>query len=171
MADPTLEDEVKFCLRCGTPLVRQACFGRVRPACLQCGWIFFSDPKVAAATLVVRSGKVLLARRANDPRRGLWTLPAGFVDAGEDPAEAAIRECREETGLLVQVERLLEVLYGQEHPRGAHIMIFYQARIVSGGLQPGDDVDQVAFFDVTDLPEMAFSTTARLLQRWQSNGI
>ena len=61
-------------------------FGKLRPSCPACRWIYFSDPKVAVALLVVDQGRVLLARRANDPFRGDWTLPGGFVDAGEDPA-------------------------------------------------------------------------------------
>jgi ADP-ribose pyrophosphatase YjhB (NUDIX family) len=107
---------------------------------------------------------VLLVRRANDPQRGLWTLPAGFVDAGEDPVVAAERECLEETGLQVRVTGLLDVLSGQEHPRGAHIVIFYRGEILGGNLLPGDDVDRVAFFERNALPPLAFNTTVRILQ-------
>ena len=139
-------DDVIFCPRCGTALVNEEKLGRVRPVCPQCGWIFFPDPKVAVAVLVRQDGHILLVRRANDPARGRWTLPAGFVDAGEDPVLAAERECFEETGLRVKVKELLDVLSGQEHPRGAHIIIFYAADIVSGNIHPGDDADQAAFF-------------------------
>jgi ADP-ribose pyrophosphatase YjhB (NUDIX family) len=85
------------------------------------------------------------------------------VDAGEDPARAAERECLEETGLGVHVTSLLDVLYGQEHPRGAHIVIFYQAEIVSGSLRPGDDVDGVDFFGRAHLPPLAFKSTRKVL--------
>jgi ADP-ribose pyrophosphatase YjhB (NUDIX family) len=125
--------------------------------------VYFADPKVATAALVERDGKVLLARRAGDPQRGLWTLPAGFVDAGEDPAEAARRECLEETGLQVRITGLVSVLAGQEHPRGAHIFIVYRAEIVGGELRADDDVDQVDFFAYDDLPPLAFKTTRRIL--------
>ena len=57
-------------------------FGRERPVCPQCGWIHFADPKVAAAVLIEKDGRVLLVRRTNEPFRGLWTLPAGFINAG-----------------------------------------------------------------------------------------
>lgn len=90
-------------------------------------------------------------------------MPAGFVDAGEDPAEAAARECREETGLIIQIRDLITVLSGQEHPRGAHIIIFYRGEIVSGELSPGDDVDKVEFFPLADLPPLAFKTTQVVL--------
>ncbi len=156
--------EVNYCLRCGTPLADGERFGRLRRVCPACDWIYFADPKVAAAALVEQDGKVLLGRRVMNPGRGQWTLPAGFVDAGEDPARAAERECLEETGLVVQVSGLLTVLFGQEHERGAHIIIFYRVKILGGELMPGDDVDQVAFFSRFELPPLAFTTTRRVLE-------
>ena len=155
--------EVNFCLRCGTALVQADRFGRLRKVCPACNWVHFADPKVAAAALVERDDEVLLVRRSVDPARGLWTLPAGFIDAGEDPALAAERECLEETGLIVEVSELLTVLFGQEHKRGAHIVIFYRANIQSGELTAGDDVDKVAFFSRNELPPLAFNTTQRVL--------
>ena len=152
-----------FCPHCSTRLVQAERFGRQRQVCPACGWVYFADPKVAAAVLVEHDGQVLFVRRANDPMRGLWTLPAGFVDADENPQRAAERECLEETGLVIQVTDLLDVIYGQEHPRGAHIIIAYRGKIISGQLQPGDDVDQVAFYRLDELPELAFETTHKIL--------
>ncbi len=159
-----ISDEVNFCPRCGSPVIQSERFGQLRQVCPTCDWIYFADPKVAAAVLVERDGQVLLVRRANDPLRGLWTLPAGFVDAGEDPAGAAERECKEETGLQVKVAGLMDVLFGQEHPRGAHILIVYRAEVQSGELQAADDVDRAGFFSRQDLPPLAFSTTKKILQ-------
>jgi 8-oxo-dGTP diphosphatase len=139
-------------------------FGRQRPTCQTCGWIYFADPKVAVAVLIENQNQVLLVRRANDPQRGLWTLPAGFVDAGEDPIQAGERECFEETGLRVKITKLIDVLSGIEHPRGAHIVIAYRGEIVNGSLQPGDDVDQVSFFSREELPDLAFKTTVKILK-------
>ncbi len=156
--------EINYCVRCGNVLAQAERFGRMRPCCLVCGWIYFADPKVAAAALVERDGQVLLVRRANTPQRGLWTLPAGFVDAGEDPVKAVERECLEETGLRVRVVALLDVLSGQEHPRGAHILIAYRAEVLGGELRSGDDVDRAAFFSPRALPPLAFSTTQKILQ-------
>lgn len=158
-----LLDEVRFCPLCGTPVIQADRFGRQRTVCPNCGWIHFVDPKVAAAVLVEQEGKILLVRRANSPQRGLWTLPAGFVDAGEDPARAAERECAEETGLTVRVSGLIDVIAGQEHERGAHILIVYRADILEGELHAEDDVDRVAFFGRTELPSLAFSSTRRIL--------
>ena len=138
-------------------------FGMVRPICPQCGWIHFVDPKVAAAVLVEQDGRVLLVRRTNEPFRGLWTLPAGFVNGGEDPAEAAARECLEETGLTVHVTRVLEVIAGREHDRGADFIIVYHAEVVSGLLAADDDADAVEWFTRDALPPLAFKATQRIL--------
>lgn len=157
--------EVKFCPRCGTLLTPRAESGRERLVCPNCAWIYFSDPKVAAAILVESRGRVLLVRRVNEPFRGAWSLPAGFVDAGEDPARAAERECLEETGLTVRATRVLDIISGREHPRGADFVIVYAGEIVAGTLTAGDDADLVEWFDREDLPPLAFRATAAILGR------
>jgi len=159
-----LSQDVKYCLRCGRLLIRAKRIGRIRPVCENCGWIYFSDPKVAVAAVITRDEKILLVRRANDPQRGKWTLPAGFVDAGEDPKEALIRECREETELRVRIIGLVDVLAGQEHPHGAHILIVYRAEVLTGDPNPGDDVDRVSYFSRDQLPTLAFTTTDKILE-------
>jgi ADP-ribose pyrophosphatase YjhB (NUDIX family) len=128
--------------------------------------IIFRDHKVAAGVLVEHEGRLLLVRRRWEPRQGEWTFPAGFVDFDEDPAEAAVRECREETGLLVEVTGLLDVVPGREHERGADIVIIYLARLVDGDLRAGDDVDEAAFFAPEELPALAFDATRVALERW-----
>jgi len=155
------ESEVKFCPRCGTAVILQERFGKHRPVCPQCAWIHFEDPKVAAAVLIEQDGRVLLVRRVNEPYRGLWTLPAGFIDAGEDPAQAAERECLEETGLSVRAKRVLDVIAGREHERGADFIIVYQAEVVGGILSPNDDADAAEWFEPTHLPPLAFVATRK----------
>jgi ADP-ribose pyrophosphatase YjhB (NUDIX family) len=155
--------DFKFCPRCGTPVTHQQKFGMIRPVCPQCGWIHFVDPKVAAAVLVEHEGTVLLVRRVNEPFRGLWTLPAGFVNGGEDPAEAAARECLEETGLHVRVTRVFDIVAGKEHPRGADFVIVYHAEVVSGELSPADDADAAEWFPLNALPMLAFRATQKVL--------
>jgi 8-oxo-dGTP diphosphatase len=154
---------VKFCPRCGAEVLYEYKFGEVRPVCPKCNWIHFVDPKVAAAVLVEQGVRVLLVRRVNEPFRGLWTLPAGFVNGGEDPAEAGARECLEETGLSVRVTRVLDVISGKEHERGADFIIIYHAEVVSGNLVPGDDADAVEWFAHDDLPPLAFKATQYIL--------
>jgi ADP-ribose pyrophosphatase YjhB (NUDIX family) len=159
-----MQDEVRFCPRCGSSLALELRFGKERGVCPQCHWIHFADPKVAVAVLIEEARRVLLVRRVNEPFRGLWTLPAGFVDAGEDPARAAERECWEETGLTVRVQRVLDVVAGREHPRGADFVIVYIAEIVGGELKAGDDADRVEWFEREALPLLAFNATRVVLR-------
>jgi 8-oxo-dGTP diphosphatase len=115
--------------------------------------------------LIEQEGRILLVRRINEPFRGLWSLPAGFVDAGEDPARAAERECLEETGLTVRALGVLEVIAGREHPRGADFVIVYRGEILNGELHPGDDADRVQWFSAGGLPPLAFVATQKVLER------
>lgn len=161
--------ELNFCPRCGHALEDREAFGRVRRLCPACDEVIFHDHKVAAGVLVEREGRVLLVRRCMNPRRGMWTFPAGFVDFEEDPADAAVRECREETGLEVEITGLLDVIAGREHERGADIVIVYLARELGGGLRPADDVDRAAFFAPDDLPSLAFDATQIALDEWRDS--
>lgn len=157
--------QVNYCPRCGTPVKLENKFGKVRPVCPSCRWIYFADPKVAAAVLVEEGGRVLLVQRAYEPFRGLWTLPAGFVDADEDPARAAARECEEETSLKVRVTRVLDVIAGREHERGADFVIVFAAEVESGILRADDDAADAQWFDWSDLPPLAFNATKKILKR------
>ena len=158
-----MEPQVNYCPQCGTAVTLAERFGRQREICPSCGWIHFSDPKVAAAILLEENRRVLLVRRVNEPFRGMWTLPAGFVDSGEDPARAAERECLEETGLTVRATGVLDVIAGREHPRGADFVIVYRGEIISGELQPADDADEAHWFERGELPELAFRATVAVL--------
>lgn len=146
-------------------MLHKELFGKVRAVCPQCEWIHFLDPKVAAAVLIEQDGRVLLVRRAGEPFRGLWSLPAGFINGGEDPAEAAARECLEETGLTVRVTRVLDIISGKEHARGADFIIVYQAEVISGELKADDDADAVEWFEREKLPQLAFRATQVVLAR------
>jgi ADP-ribose pyrophosphatase YjhB (NUDIX family) len=157
--------EFIYCPRCGTKLNHEELYGKLRPVCPQCEWIHFVDPKVAAAVLIEQDGLVLLVRRAGDPFRGFWTLPAGFIDGGEDPAEAAARECLEETGLNVRVNGILDIISGREHPRGADFIIVYHAEVIDGELTPADDADAAEWFGRENLPPLAFRATQVVLSR------
>jgi ADP-ribose pyrophosphatase YjhB (NUDIX family) len=130
--------------------------------------VHYEDPKVAAAVLVQQNGSVLLTRRIYNPNKGDWTLPAGFVDAHEDPMQAAARECQEETGLLVRITRLRDIISGREHERGADMVIVYDAEIIGGELSAGDDADQVAFFPLNQLPSLAFQATKKVIATLQN---
>jgi ADP-ribose pyrophosphatase YjhB (NUDIX family) len=156
--------DYQYCPRCAAPLEHKELYGALRAVCPNCKWIHFVDPKVAAGVLVTQAARVLLVRRAGEPFRGLWTLPAGFVNSGEDPAEAAARECLEETGLSVRVMRVYDIVAGKEHPRGADFVIVYEAEVIRGEMKAEDDADAVEWFDKSNLPPLAFRATQKVLQ-------
>lgn len=154
---------ISFCPQCATPVEQRPFEGKLRPTCPGCGYIAFIDPKVAATVLVERTGRLLLIRRAIDPGRGLWCFPGGYVDFGEDPAVAAVRECHEETGLAVAGVRLLDVSFN-----GRVIVITYAAQ-ADDATEPraADDADGVGWFAPDALPPLAFDTMARPIAAWQ----
>jgi ADP-ribose pyrophosphatase YjhB (NUDIX family) len=138
----------------------------VRRFCPGCDRVIFRDHKVAAGVLVEQNDKVLLVRRRMGALPGAWSFPAGFVEFGEEPAAAAVRECYEETGLEVRVTGLHAVV-GPEPAGMASVVIVYRARIVGGEREPGDDVDKVGFFDPDELPPLAFRATRIALEKWR----
>lgn len=159
--------EIKHCVRCGQAVEYRPIEGAVRPVCPACRRIHFIDPKVAVAVLVERGPELLMIRRRSDPERGKWSMPAGFVDAGEDPARAAEREAREETGLVVQVTGLVDVIPKTESNEGADILIVYRAEARGGELAAGDDAVEVGYFSAERLPaDLAFASTRRVIARW-----
>jgi 8-oxo-dGTP diphosphatase len=160
---------MNYCPVCATPLERRDVYGKERATCPHCNFIHFCDPKVAAVTLIERDGAVLLTRRAMNPAKGQWTLPGGFVDCGEDPRDAAARECLEEIGVQVEITGLVDLYYGKTHIDGADIVIVYAGRLTSGRLVASDDVDAAAFFGPDDLPELAFPSTRQILTQWKSH--
>lgn len=154
----------QYCIRCGTGLNEQIYHdGHLHMVCPNCDWAYFPDPKVAAAALVTQDHQILLVKRLFEPMQGYWTLPAGFVNAFEDPASAAERECREETGLVVHADDLITIVTGRDHPRGADIVLIYRAHILSGTVMAQDDAQDAAFFDMDKLPPLAFRATRKAL--------
>ena len=159
-----------FCTSCAGRLEH----GGRHPVCSDCGRTHHRDPKVGVGVVVLdEAGRLLLVRRGVRPGKGLWALPAGFVDAGEDPRAAAARETREETGLVVAVGAVLDVYALPVAPGshgGASFFLAFEAECVGGTLTAGDDAVDVGFFDVEKLPELAFPSTADAAHRMRRRG-
>jgi 8-oxo-dGTP diphosphatase len=160
-----LESGVRFCLHCGAILAYREVFGHERPACPSCDYIYFEDPKVAVGVVAERNGQILLTLRNHEPRMGCWSFPSGFVDAREDVREAAVREALEETGIRVEIERLLGI-YQEDGSR----VIYIAYAALAGPGEPIADAESidVRFFPIDDLPEMAFPHDGAILAAWRA---
>lgn len=165
--------EFRFCPICATPLQSIHRFDRVRPACPACGFVHFSDPKVAVIALVIADGAVLLVRRAVDPGRGLWSLPGGYMDAGEMPTEALQREVDEEVGLAIDVGEM-SAIFPMENGAGKRVGIVLAFRAKPSGpnrqVYAQDDVSEVNWFGPRQIPpDLAFDSTKTLIAEWARN--
>src|SRR3990172_3288706 len=157
-----------YCPRCANKLVRRFVHGRERPACPECGLVQYLGPKVAVGCIVALDGKLILTRRTIEPGYGLWTFPSGYVDLGEEAHAAAAREAKEETGMDVDVQRLVGV-YGNDDR--TIVFIVYAGAVVGGELTVGDESDQIGFFSMHDLPELAFEHDRLILADWQAREV
>ncbi len=155
----------RHCSACGTKLRTRTYEGHRRRVCPNCGRIAFDDPKVAVGVLATRNGKLLLVQRGQNPNRGAWSFPSGFVDAGEGLEEAAIRETREETGLEIRIQRQLGAF---AHPGDRVVFLAYAARVLRGRIAIGRECQDVRYFDTEDLPALAFPHDAEILKEWRS---
>jgi ADP-ribose pyrophosphatase YjhB (NUDIX family) len=135
-----------------------------RLVCDTCGFVFYLDPKLAVGTIISDDeGRIVLVRRAIEPGYGKWVFPGGYVDRGEEVQLAAIREAREECGLDVRIERLLNVYsYAGRTP----VILVYVARAVGGCLACDDEGLEAKYFDRDAIPwdELAFRSTRQALR-------
>jgi 8-oxo-dGTP diphosphatase len=156
-----------FCPRCGTVMEMAKVAGRVREVCPSCGFILYHNPVPGAGVLVEIDEGIVLVQRGQPPFVGWWALPSGYIEADESVEQAAVRECKEETGLDIELLELFGVYSFPEGPVQSGIVIFYRARPVGGELEAGDDAQDVEVFYPDALPEkLAFRTHREVLARW-----
>ena len=156
---------IQHCRACGGVARYQtpADDNRERATCTVCGLVHYENPLNVVGTLPVWKDKVLLCRRAIEPRRGLWTLPAGFMELGETTEEGALRETVEESGARVELDGLFTLF---NVARVGQVHLFYRARMLDASLAPGVESLEAALFDEAAVPwdEIAFRTTRRTLE-------
>ena len=148
---------MKYCSRCGSAVTRKIPAGdnRERDVCTACEAIHYVNPRVVVGCLVTYGDKVLLAKRAIDPRAGYWTLPAGFLENGETLAHGAARETLEEVKAEVQAEALYTVF---SLPHISQIYTFFRAELAEPKFGVGEETLAVDLFEEDDVPwdELAF---------------
>jgi len=157
----------RFCMQCGERLMTAVPEGdtRRRMVCMDCGFIHYINPRPVAGTIPVdAAGRVLLARRDIEPRRGCWVFPGGFMDVGESAEEAACRETREEVNLEVGNLQLIGVFTRIEP---GVVVIVYEAEARGEG-SAGDETSEIRWFEPAEIPweEIAFDSTEAALRTW-----
>jgi phosphoribosylformylglycinamidine cyclo-ligase len=147
--------------------------GRARLRCPDCRHIVYENPASAAAGLVLdRAGRVLLVRRAIEPYRGAWALPAGYQEIDEEPARTAEREVREETGLTVRAGPLFDLCFVRDNVKKPANLAVFLCAATGGELAPGDDATEARWFPLDDLPEdVGFDNTCRILSRLEGSDL
>ena len=165
---PSQARPYQFCPCCGTALQRRVMHSRERLVCPGCAFVFWQNPVVGVAIILLRQDQILLARRARGLYKGAWCIPCGYVEYDEDVRQAARREFQEETGLLVDVGEVYAVHSNFHNPASHSVGIWFRGTVCSGTLRPDDDVDEVAYFALDNLPEpLAFPTDRLVLAQLQ----
>ena len=158
----------RFCPACGgslEPRLLKAGDPK-RLVCTRCEFVFYLDPKLAVGTIIRdEQDRVVLVRRAIEPGYGKWVFPGGYVDRGEQLQAAALREAREETGLEVRLDRLLNIY---SYPGHVPIIVVYAATMVGGCLGCDDEGLEARFFEPDEIPwdELAFRSTHEALKQF-----
>lgn len=165
MSSSSPPSEYRFCPRCaGTLDSRRIKDGEPeRLVCASCSFVFYLDPKVAACTITMLDGRIVLLRRAIEPSLGKWVFPGGFVDRGETVAAAAVRETLEEVNLRVSLTGILDAY---SYAGSQVVVIVYAAEVVGGRLAACDECLEVGTFAPEEIPwdDLAFESTRAALR-------
>ncbi len=162
-------DELQYCPRCGAPLIVRLLPTEDRPR-LVCdrGHILYINPKLVVGVIPERRGRILLLRRAIEPRHGFWTYPGGFLEIDESVEECAVREAQEEIGVTVQISGLVGV-YSRPGPHGpAIVSIVFRGHVREGRVEPGREALETRWFRPEKIPwdDLAYDTTRWALRDW-----
>jgi len=158
---------MKYCSQCGSEVVQQVPEGddRMRHVCVSCDIIHYSNPRVIVGCVPEHEGRILLCKRAIEPRKGLWTLPAGFMENGETTVQGAARETWEEALARVQDQQLYRLF---DVPGINQVYMFYRAQVVDGAYGVGPESLEVELFTEDEIPwdEIAFPAVYHTLREY-----
>jgi ADP-ribose pyrophosphatase YjhB (NUDIX family) len=158
---------MKYCPDCGAQVELKVPAGDTLPrhVCKACNNIHYSNPKMVIGCIAEWEDKILLCKRAIEPRLGYWTPPAGFMENGETTSEGALRETLEEANARVEIGDLFSML---SVPHVNQVHIFYRARLLDLEFSPGTESLEVALFAEAEIPwrEIAFRTISTTLRHY-----
>lgn len=162
-----MDPAINFCSACGAPVVVRVPPGDSLPRhiCDRCNAVHYSNPKLVVGALPEWENRILLCRRAIEPRHGLWTLPAGFMENNETIADAAVRETVEESGAHIELGEIYTLI---SVPHISQVHVIYRARLLDLDFAPGEETLEVALFREQEIPweEIAFRTIAITLRHY-----
>lgn len=154
-----------FCPYCATPVVKRNIEGKMRDLCMECTTVFYENPLPVACAIVVNDRReVLLVKRRKDPYKGMWCLPIGFAESGEEVKDAALRELREESGVEGEIVRLIDVDTVENDFYGSLAIVTYEVKQTCGEVCPGDDATDAGFFPIKDIPPLAWSSNQKAIR-------
>ena len=158
---------MKYCIQCGQEVERKIPKGddRIRYFCAGCDTIHYQNPKMVVGTLPIHGDQVLLCRRAIEPRKGFWTLPAGFMENSETTVAGALRETWEEACAKIEEPVLYRMF---DLPFISQVYIFYRGQLENGSFDAGPESLEVKLFNEQDIPwdEIAFPVVVETLQEY-----
>ena len=154
----------KFCPVCGIALSSGFIDGKERQYCPGCQFVNYENPLPVAVAVTVKDSKFLLIKRGIPPRKGMWAAPSGFIETGETAEEACLRELKEETGVSGRIVRLAGVLRIEDKEvHGDMLVVRYLVEAGDETPVPGDEVEDVRFFDISELPDYYYRRVKDLI--------
>ena len=152
--------DYQFCPFCGKKLKIRIEEEKERKFCSSCKWTYYPHVATTVAAVIVKSGKILLVKRAREPYLGTWMFPAGFIDFGEHPKETLVREILEETGLNLKKAKLMDIIQIEDDPRSlGHFCLFYKVSVSGSKIKTDEDENQdIGWFDLNNLPEIGWKS-------------
>lgn len=148
-----------YCPKCGDKLHLRHGQDLPRLTCISCAFIFYENPAVGVAAIVMNEHQhILLGRRGSGKYRNLWCIPCGYLEYHEDVYQGVKREFKEETSLDIELQRIFTVQSNFHDPDCHSVGIWFLARVYGGQMQAGDDLTEVAYFALDDIPPLAFPT-------------
>lgn len=158
-------EQYRYCPVCSTHLSLRAVDGTPRHACENCGYIRFRNPSPSTGVVAIMDGRIVMIRRGRPPALGKWAFPSGFIELGETPEQAALREMEEESGVTGEILDLIGVFHEHSQVWGDILVITYLVRVTAGELRAGCDADDVRLFNRDEIPEFKFESFRRTWER------
>jgi len=158
--------QYQFCPKCAASLQEITEEDHKRLKCPNCGFIFYQNSKACSAGVIIEDGKVLLGKRKREPQQGMWNIPGGFLESDEHPLDGLHREIREELGVEIEVGDFLGFFMDKYGPENYDTLnIAWICKIKSGTPKAADDVEELKWFALNDLPKnLAFKNDVEILK-------